>query len=227
MSKSFVLGAIFMSMLATGVPAANAADTPPAVDLIFKHQHLNNTKPGDEIVYDFARSVSNSPQQDASFADKIRLLIGTADKDGKKSVTVKFYSGERARDWHETDLSINPIYMQVLDQAVSLASQLMGASRPYVKNLMSTAFLDKAKVAPLKIDYKGKVVDAYRIDVSPYFQDKMASRMKGYDESTISLIVSNDVPGEIVEAVSVVKSRDTTQPAFEDRTTLTGFGGVK
>jgi hypothetical protein len=227
MSWTFVRGAIAIGGVMLALTGTAAADTPPAIDLIFNHHHLDNTKQGDEIVYNFARSVSDEKLASSAFKDQIKLLIDTVDKDGKKAVTIKFYSGERARDWHETELTINPIYLQVLDQAVSMASQMMGASRPYVKNLMSVSFKDKAKVEPLKIDYKGKIVDAYKIEVMPYFQDKMSSRMKGYDESTLTVIVSNDVPGEIVEAVSTVKSRDATAPVFEDRTTLAGFGGVK
>jgi len=102
-----------------------------------------------------------------------------------------------------------------------------GGDFSYLKNRFTISMNEKSTVENIKIDYKGQTVDAYKISVEPFKGDPNAARMRGYDISTFTMIVSPNVPGEFVEAVSVMKSSTAGNPQLEERTKLAGFGGQK
>lgn len=226
MSKSLLSLALALAVLV--LPAlAGAAEDSKVRPIIFDAQHMMNTHAGDEIVYDFARNVSDEKQLGLGFKDKISLKV--ADQaDGKKALDLQIYTGERARDLQKmTDMSINPMFIVTMQQAVSSFRAVGGGDFSYLKNRFTKNLDEKATIEPCKIDYKGQTVDAFRITFEPYKGDPNANRMRGYEASTFTFIVSKAVPGELVEALSVVKSSAAENPGFEERTTVAGFGGVK
>jgi hypothetical protein len=204
-----------------------ADDALKATPIIFEAEHLLNTKAGEELVYDFSRTVSDEAQLGLGFKDKITLKVADI-KDGKRAVDLQIYTGERARDLQKmTDMTINPMFIVTMQQAVSSFRAVGGGDLSYLKNRFTKNMDEKSLVEPCKIDFKGETIDAYRITVTPFSEDPNASRMKGYDASTFTFIISKNVPGEFVESVSVIKSSKEGSPNFEERTTLAGFGGVK
>lgn len=217
-----------LALAALFIPgAALAAGELKATPIIFEAEHMKNTHAGDELVYAFARTVSDEQQLGLGFKDKITLKV--ADQpDGKKALDLQIYTGERARDLQKmTDMTINPMFIVTMQQAVASFRAVGGGDLSYLKNRFSKTIDEKATVEPVKIDYKGQTVDAYRIAFEPFKGDPNAAKMRGYDVSTFTFIISPGVPGELVEAVSVIKSATAGNPNFEERTTLEGFGGVK
>lgn len=227
MSKSLVSLLLSAAVLLAPVPAAQAADALKASPIIFDSAHMKNTHDGDEIVYDFSRSPSDETQLGLGFKDKITLKVGDQ-KDGKKALDLQIYTGKRARDLQKmTDMTINPMFVVTMQQAVSSFRAVGGGDFSYLKNRFTKNMDEKSTVEAVKIDYKGQTVDAYKISVEPFKGDPNAARMRGYDISTFTMIVSPNVPGEFVETVSVMKSSTAGSPNLEERTTLAGFGGVK
>ena len=221
-----VLGFAASAMMAVAVSAA--AEAPTAVALIFDHQHLQNTKKGDEITYNFARTVSDEKLTGSAFKDEIKLKIEDVDKDGKKNVALLVYTGERAREKKEvTEITINPMFVVAMQQAVSSYKMVAGGDFSYLKHNFSMALKDSAKVDPVKIDYNGKTVDGYRIGIVPFEKDQNVAKMKGYESSAFTFVVSDNVPGEIVEILTEIKNSAMEAPTFQERTTLAGVGGVK
>lgn len=222
--RSLVLAAALIS--APALQAA-AADALKAQQIIYESEHMKNTNQGEELVYDFARTVSDETLTGQPFKDKITLKVAEV-KDGKRTLDLQIYTGERARDLQKmTDMTINPMFIVTMQQAVGSFRAMGGGDLSYLKNRFTKNMAEKSAVEQVKIDYKGQTVDAYRINVLPFKDDPNVSRMKGYEASTFTFIISPAVPGELVEAVSVIKSSAAGSPNFEERTTLTGFGGVK
>ena len=214
------------AMLAASV--ASAEDAPTAVALIFDHQHLNNTKKGDEITYTFARTVSDEKMAGSAFKDEIKLKIEDVDKDGKKNVALLVYTGERAREAKKvTEITINPMFVVAMQQAVSSYKMVAGGDFSYLKHNFSMALKDSAKIDPVKIDYNGKTIDGHKISIVPYEKDQNVAKMKGYETSAFTFVVSDNVPGEIVEILTEIKNPTKEAPTFQERTTLAGVGGVK
>jgi hypothetical protein len=180
-------------------PVANTGG-PNAVDIIFNHKHLANVEAGQELVYKFNRSVSDPTLLGQSFQDDVTLKVTDTKPSGQKDVDLQIYTGDRARDLQKLpDIDVNPVFQVYFAQGTNTYSMLSGGKTPYLTRAFSLAFKDKAKVEPVKVDYKGKKVDAYRIDMAPYHDDQNAPKMQGWEDARYVMVVSDQVPGQIVE----------------------------
>ena len=218
-----------------GFAAANAADQSPAapppatgaqptpLDVIFEHKHLANVDQGTALGYRFNRIVSNPEILGQPFSDEITMKVVGIRPTGEKDVDLQIYTGERARELQKIpSVTINPMFVVYFDMSVSTLKQLTGAKYGYLKATFSDGFKDKAKIEPVKLDYKGKTIDGYRVTMAPYVGDPQASKMQGYDVSKFTLVVSKEVPGEVVQLSSVYESTLKTAPKLEERITLEG-----
>lgn len=226
-----VLCALLALPFAVWIGAASAAaagDEPTAVKLIFESEHLSNIEQGDRVEYRFKRSVTNPQLLGLPYSDEITIKIVASKPSGEKDVHLQIYSGERARDLQKiSGLKINPVFIVYLDQAVNSFSMLAGGKRPYLKRAFSMALKDNAEVEPVKLRYQGKPIDAYRISVRPYLDDDNASKMEGWDKSKFVLVVSKQVPGEIVDMHSTFSNENFDNLTLQERTTLVGVEGLQ
>jgi len=209
--------------------AAAADDPPTANSMIFESKHLANVPQGTEVDYNFNRTASNPKLLGQTFSDKITLKVVGAKPTGEKDVDLQIYTGDRARDLQKLPgLTINPVFIVYFDQAVASFSLLAGAKLPYLRNVFSLALKDKSKVEPVKVDYKGKKVDAYRISMNPYEDDEHASKMQGWEHAHYVLILSKEVPGEIVDLVASYKNKFKGNEKLQlvERITLDGASGL-
>ena len=229
MVKTLVGGTLaVVAIIVMAAAAAAAAQSPTATELVFDHQHLSNTKAGDEMVYKFARKVSDEAQGGPGFNDEIKLKIDEVDKEGKKNIALQIFTGERGRDTQKiTELTINPVFVVGMQQAIASFRLLAGGDLSYLKHRFGMNLRDKSKVEAIKFDFKGQTIDGYKIEVAPFEDDPNIAKMKGYEVSQFTFIVSPNVPGEIAEMYSATRSSAKDALSLEERTTLAGFGGVK
>ncbi len=232
MRLSIIWGASLALAVAlwSGLAAAAAGDQPKPVDLIFEHKHLSNVEQGKEIDYRFQRNVSDPGLLGQPFSDDITLKVVAAKPDGGKDVDLQIYTGERARDLQKLpNMTVNPVFQVYFRQAVSSFSMLSGAKLPYLTRTFSMALKDKAKLEPVKVDYNGKKIDAYRISMKPYMGDNNETKMQGWEGAQYVLVLSDQVPGEIVDLVSTYKNRypGNDKLKLEERITLDGVSGLE
>jgi hypothetical protein len=231
MRLSAVWGAPLALVVALGsgmAAAAVAADPPKATDIVFEHKHLSNVEQGKEILYKFNRTVSNPEMLGQSFTDDIKLKVTAVKEEGKKDVDLQIYTGERARDLQQLpNISINPLFLVYFSQAVNSFSQLAGGQRPYLTRLFSLGFKDKAKVEPIKVDYQGKKIDAYRISMAPYKGDQHEAKMQGWEGAEYVVVVSDEVPGEVVDLIAKYDNKYTKNMRLVERYTLDGVTGLE
>ena len=122
---------------------------------------------------------------------------------------------------------INPVFAVFFSQAVSTFSQLAGGQVNYLQRSFSDGWL-KAKVEPIQVDYNGKKVNAYRISMTPFVGDKYESKLQGWEGAEYRVIVSDEVPGEIVDLFA--KYHNRYPPAtlnMSERYTLAGVTGLE
>ncbi len=215
--------------LGSGAAAAAAGDPPTAVNLIFEQKHLSNVDQGKEVDYKFNRTVSDPNLLGQPFSDSITLKVVGGKPTGEKDVDLQIYTGERARDLQKLPgLTINPVFIVYFDQAVNSFIGLAGGKLPYLRNAFSMALKDKTKVEPIKVDYQGKSIDAYRISMTPYVTDQNASKMEGWEGAQYALILSDQVPGEIVDLLSTYKNKFPGNEKLQvvERITLDGVSGL-
>jgi hypothetical protein len=222
-------GVSHVAMIGLGAgPAAAQLAKPSSVDILFERKHLSNAPAGTDLVYKFQRTVSATEVLGQPFSDEIKIEIKKAAPDGSRDLFVKVYTGERARDPQFFDgLTSNPILIVFLDRAISSYMSVAGGKVPYLKDKLRTAMRERATIEPVKVKLGDKVVDAQRVTVSPYVGDLNASKMRGYENSRFSFVVSEAVPGQYVELLAVYENNSKDAPRLEERTVMVGAEVVK
>ena len=209
-------------------PTEAATTEPKATDLIFEHKHLAKVEAGKQIDYKFNRTVSDEKMLGQGFSDDITLKV-TADKpDDNKALLLQIYTGERARDPQKLEkFSINPVFAVFFSQATSTFNQLAGGQVNYLQKSFSDGWM-KAKVEPIKVDYNGKQIDAHRISMTPFLGDKYETKMQGWESAKYVVVVSDQVPGEIVDLLATYHNRyPPAKLKLSERITLAGVTGLE
>lgn len=211
------------------IPAALlAAAEPTPVDVLFKSRQLDLIDKGAEVKYRFERKASDEKVLGASFADEIKLGVKNLDEKGAREVALQVFSGDRARDPQGyIDLTINPLFIWYLDRSVTNFRMLGGGHPPYLKQRFSQSFMEGASIDPIKVTYKGKEVDAYRVTTLPYAKDPNAPKMKGFEKSEFKIIVSKDVPGYFYDLSAVYSSELKGTAKLEERVSVVDMGAMQ
>jgi hypothetical protein len=229
MTHFFLRGVVLAALAVTSMSAqSSAADTPKPTDILFERPHIASVAPGTNLVYKFERKPSNPKAIGDGFSDDITLTVESDGAPGKKNVRLQIYSGDRAREPQEiTDMDGNPMLIVYLDNAVSHFRLLAGGDPAYLKGMFRQRLAEDAKIAPVKIDYKGQSVDGYRVSLTPYLNDPAKTRMNGFEGSTFTIALSDKIPGYFAKMVSDYTNSNKDGPSLEETTTLEGVGDVK
>jgi hypothetical protein len=229
MSKKFFRNVGMAAVAAASLSAAAyAADAPKPADILFETPHIVSVPAGTDLVYKFERKPSNAKLLGEGYSDDIKLKVESDGEAGKKNVRLDLYTGDRAREPQEiTNMDGNPVLVVFLDNAVAHFRMLAGGDPAYLKNAFKKSLAEDAKIAPVKIDYKGQWVDGYRISVSPYATDFARSKMNGYEVSSFTIALSDKIPGYLAKMASEFTNSDKNAPTLEETTTLQGVGDVK
>jgi hypothetical protein len=207
------------------VSVAAIAGAPSAVELLFERKHLAALDRGSEVAYRFERVASDHKALGEPFSDTIRLTVTAVAPTGTREVALNVFTGDRARSVQNVpDLTGNPMLVLFLDRTVSNMGQLAGGARAYLKDRIRAGLRDKSLLDAITITYAGKTVDAFRIAVTPFIGDPNAAKMLGYEGAKLTLVLSEAVPGHIVELTSLFESGVSGAPRLEERITLAGSG---
>ncbi len=229
-SYSQAIRAIFVAtaIAAGGAGAGAEVAKPSPVDILFERKHLTNVGAGTDLVYKFERTVSATDLLGQPFADDIKVEVKKVASDGTRGVVVKVFSGERARDPQPIDeLSGNPVLVVFLDRAIASYMSVAGGKVAYLKDKFRTALRERSTVEEVKVKLGEKTVDAYRVSVAPYSGDLNAAKMRGYENSKFSFVVSDAVPGQFVELLATYENTAKDAPRLEERTLMVGAEVLK
>jgi hypothetical protein len=220
--KSAWLAALLLAVL----PASVLAEKPQAV--LFDAKHLDLVGKDDEVTYRFERKPSSETLLGKAFTDDIKLAVTKVNDKGERDVVLKIFTGEQARDPSSiTELTINPLMIWYFERSVKTFAQLAGGNYNYLKKKLLDTLQDAADAEPIKIDYNGKSIDAFRIAVRPYAEDASSSKMQGYEGTKFTMVVSKDAPGYIVDLLTEFDTKSATAPSLKEHITLVGIGESK
>jgi hypothetical protein len=230
-----VMGSLLaLSVALSGVAGAAAEDKPAAdgkpsaVDLVFESDHLKDLELGKKIIYNFERAPSDQKLLGEGFTDTITLSSEKVNDNGGFDVDMQIYTGERARDLQKLPGRLkNPVFLVYFSQAVNSFRMLAGGQAPYLKHTFSNAFNTKAKVEPTKVEYDGQKVDAYRISMTPYKDDPSEVKMQGWEGAEYTIVVSDKVPGGVVDLVARYTNKYQDGLQLVERITLDGAEGLE
>ncbi len=217
--KRIVRGLV--AALSLGVPSALAAAEPQAADLIFNSRHLDLVSKGAGIKYKFEHAVTDEKLMGKPFSDDIKLDVSDVTAQGQRVLDVTVFSGERQRPVQNYDgLTINPVFIWFLDKCVENYRLVSGGKQPYLKGRMRDSFVEKAKLEPVKVDFGGRSVDAYKVTIVPFESDPNKHKMQGFENSTFSFVLSKDIPGYFYELNADIFSSQAGTGKIKDRLVL-------
>lgn len=215
------------ALLLSHVAASAQLAKPAPVDVLFGN-HLTNVAAGTDLNYKFERTVNQPDVLGQPFTDDIKIEVKKVGSGGTRDVVVKIFSGERARDPHPiTDMTGNPVLVVFLDRAVASYMAVAGGKVAYLKDKFRTALRERSTIEPVKIKLGDKTFDGHRVSVAPYSGDINAAKMRGYENSQFSFVMSEAIPGQFVELVASYDNPTKTAPRLEERTIMVGAEVLK
>jgi hypothetical protein len=223
----FATGAVLSVALACPVFAASE-DIQKIQEILFDAKHVVSLPNGTELTYKFERLPSDEKLLGLGFTDDYKMMIKGDGVAGKKNVLVNVFSGERAREPQDLkDIDGNPMLLAYLDTAVGHFSLLAGGDRFYFQSKFRKSMKEIAKLAPVKISYKGLDVDGYRVSIAPFADDPVRAKMRGYETAEFSIVLSDKIPGHFAQMISNFTNTQKDAPTLIEKTTLDGVGEVK
>ncbi|HEX3498218.1 MAG TPA: hypothetical protein VHT04_02730, partial [Stellaceae bacterium] len=208
-------------------PGVHAADNDtrslsPAQIALFESDHLGGIRQAERLEYRFAREAVASTADDVgSYTDRVDIDVRPR-ADCGKDVWTDFLSAERHVPFPPLmDFHGNPVVMFFLERDVGEMHRLTGGTASYFRNRIRQAFVDQAQVKAIELQRDGKAVPATEITLTPFAQDQHVAVFPGLAEKRYRFVLSDSVPGSIVEIQSEAPSK-TGQ--FSTRETMTFVG---
>lgn len=223
--------ALLLSLLgAASAPAAawaqdNAAPVDrrplsPAQVKLFETPHLQNVTTPETLEYRFTRTGPGA------FTDTITEAVEKIHPDGSKYVSFNFMTG----DHHVVEPAIdqfhgNPLLMLFLSRDAKLMREETGVAAAYYRHDIREAFVDQARVEDSTVTVGGRQLPAQRITLQPFLKDKRFEHVPEIQNKTYSFILSDQVPGQLVE----LRAEQPGDPKTETPTLVEtiSFTGVK
>ena len=220
---SLSIGAVFLGAalgLAIIVAQSRAEDTrplSPAQIALFESNHLSAIDRKVTLEYVFRHEIEGPD----SYTDKVELEVNEIRPDGKKDVSVDFLTGARHMYFPPVvDFQGNPLLMYFLEYDVKNLEHDTGGAALFFRNRIRQAFVDAARMQPVKITLDGREADATEIVIQPY-ANLSRPEVAPFVEKTYHFILSDAVPGTLYQIRSEVPASNDA-PAIVDSVTYAG-----
>ncbi|WP_027173531.1 hypothetical protein [Methylobacterium sp. 10] len=195
---------------APAVTKANTATPPNASDLLFEEPQMKNVAPGSTLTYAYLRrsGISKGPFG-PTMDDQIKLTIEPGGAPENRTIRVQMFSGaNRFPAGPFNDMPGNPVMTLFLEHHLIDLAKVLSANPRYIKNGIRKALRDNATVTATTATVKGQTVDAWRVEVQPFLDDKMKDRMRGLENLKYTFVTSAAVPGELLSIEAQSKTAD-------------------
>lgn len=184
----------------TAPAASKDGAAPNAADLLFEQPQMKNTTPGSTLTYDYLRrsGIVKGPYG-PPLNDAIKLTVESGKSDESRDIQVQMFSGGyRVPAGPFQDMPGNPVLTLFLENHLKGLASLLEANPRYIKNAIRKGLRERATVTPIQIDFKGRKVEGWRVEMKPFVGDAQSERMRGFETITYTFVTAPDVPGEIV-----------------------------
>lgn len=196
------LALILALALGAAAPAARAGE---AQDLIFATGALDAVETGAELVYDYTRAGTRlAPPRGAVADGRVTLGIEPA-ASGERAASLTLAGMPEARILDPFPAGAgNPVFLFFMEETVRNVAALTGGSPFYIRNRMREALRSQDEFAPVEIAHGADKFSATRLTFRPFAGDPNAARMRGFEALTLTLAMSDAVPGGFVTLEAVV-----------------------
>jgi hypothetical protein len=198
--RGLAVAVSLVTTFAVSLALPASAELPQPADVIFNARHLDLVPKGTGIAYKFEHGVTDEKLLGKPFTDDIKLNVSDVTADGQRVLDVTVFTGDRQRPTQNYDgLTINPVFIWFLDKCVENLRTVAGGKQPYLKGRMRDAFVDKAKIEEVKLEFGGKSVAGYKVTIEPFVDDPNKHKMQGFEKSKFTFVLSKDIPGYFYE----------------------------
>jgi hypothetical protein len=199
---STVIGVVTL-LCGSATRAEDAAPEPSAAErLLFMQPHLAGIKAPTTLRYEFVRSDS---AEGGSFKDGVAVQLTKAATQPCCKVSGSFLSGERALRVPEVDnASANPVLMYFLEYEVRQLQRATKGGAAHFRRQIRLALVDRAELAPTRITWAGREVEATTVQVSPFLDDPYRARFEREANKRYSFVMSDAVPGGVYQIRSLL-----------------------
>jgi hypothetical protein len=189
---------VWVLVLAFGT-AAYAADPnqfSEAERRLFSDNHLRNV--GESAILEYAFRKRGSLE--ANVDERARVTVGEGDRKGPRTARVEFLSGARTFELPTLEHAEgNPLILFFLERDVREMNRLTRGSSDYYRKRIRMAFAEAAEVRTAEVPVAGHRVAATEIRIAPFRDDPARARYEKFAEKIYVLVLSNDVPGQVIE----------------------------
>jgi hypothetical protein len=207
---------------------AGAAGRTPT-ELLFESKHFEGVPVGTVLTYRYDRRSADPARLGGDFSDDISMTIGAGEAPGERSVAVEMFTGARRRPAGPFPAMIgNPLLILFLEADVGAMEKLVGGNPRYLKNRIRAAFREAGTAEPTKVTIDGVEHDAEKVTLKPFAGDEHRRELGAFVEKTYEFVVSDSVPGGLVELKTFTPKLDKPgEPFFEEEIHFVGAKPAK
>ena len=206
---------IIPSILCLIIGLAGMAQATETYDLIFKNGTLEDIAKDETITY--ARDVTINANAESAQANTGLIELSFADDD---MAHLKFLQGEKHKAIGQFPASVgNPMIMYFVETVVRDMAENAGGSPFYIRNRVKDSLVKFAEIESQMVQIDGVDVQAQKITLRPFLNDKNKDRMKGYGDMALTITMSEDIPGWYYALVASVKGTGNA-PIYENAVTF-------
>lgn len=202
-----LLAALSLSTLLAWTPPASSQegkqDYSRAERLIFMSNQLAQIKPPATLRYNFRKSGA----LEEPFQDNVTITL-TKDANGPCCrAQGSFLSGARRLELPEIEnVEANPVILYFLEHDVRDMKRLTKGSPAYYRKRIRMAIYNAAAVTDVSLPYRGRSVNAQRVEITPYADDPARSRFEKFARKSYQFYLAEAVPGGVYGIRTVMRS---------------------
>lgn len=170
----------------------------PASDRIFSTTALDLLRVNQEAIYTHVRKGAAgetlNPIVDGEIHVRIRMGAG-----GTREAVVTMGAAGRLRPVNIWPVGNgNPILPIFLESTLRTMARTTGGNPHYIRNRVKEALRADGEITPVTIDVEGIDIEAQKIVFTPFVGDRYRGRMGDFENLTLTFVVSEQMPGDIV-----------------------------
>lgn len=203
--RMFLCG-LALSFITYSPASAAPIDAEQAYDLLFQNGVLDTVARDKELVYQ--RTVTNRLRPDTAERDTGDIALSFRD-DGSEMAHLEFRQDEKHRAMGVFPASVgNPMIMVFYESAIRDMAESAGGSPFYIRNRVKDALVQPAEIVEGEAVIDGKTVPVQTIHMRPFAEDPNRDRMQGFGDLTLSVTVSEEIPGWYLSLVAEAVPED-------------------
>ena len=197
-----MLKAITAALLALWLGAvaamAETASGEETYALLFRNGTLDAVDRDTELHY--SRTVQNrlQPEADARDTGRIAILFDEGDM-----ARLEFRQDDKGRALGRFPANVgNPMIMVFYESVIRDMAESAGGSPFYIRNRVKESLVQPAQIEPGEAVVNGKTVPTQTVRLRPFEDDPNQARMRGFGDLTLSVTMSEAVPGWYLSLVA-------------------------